>query len=101
MKNSPQELLYQIDEKKGTRMSPAHCEDHSELMKKVGEIAGKQDMTISALHDIKGDIARLFDLFHQTDKTTDIQKTKIAPIFWVATTAAGIILGLVLKGWIK
>lgn len=82
-------------------MSPEHCDDHSELMQQVGEIAGKQDMTITALSEIKKDISRLFDLFNQTDRATTVQKTRVEPLFWVLTTAVGVFIGLLIKGWWK
>ena len=77
---------------------PEVCETHSQLVQKVGEIAGKQDSMICMQKEIKDNISRLFDLVNTGATKAAVQQTKYAPALWALTVIGALLLGVLLRG---
>jgi hypothetical protein len=82
-------------------MGEDFCKDHSAFIEKIGQIAGKMDMLISGQAEIKKCIDELYGKFNTTDKDAAVQKTKLAPIFWVIIVVGGYAVIEIVKGMIK
>ena len=69
-----------------------HCPDHNNLMQTVGRIDGKIDMLIEGQKEVKKDVSELYQKYNDTHVDSAVQKTKIAPIFWVIIVIAGYVI---------
>jgi hypothetical protein len=81
-------------------MGEDFCKDHSSFVEKIGQIAGKMDMMLKGQDEIKKCIDELYSKFNSTDKDNAVQKTKLAPVFWVIVVVGGYILVELVKGYV-
>ena len=77
-----------------------HCGDHSGLVETVGEIKG----TVNSIKESQDHMYSKIDKLIATGNTSAIdsavQKTKLAPVFWVIIIVGGIVLtSLVTSLW--
>lgn len=77
---------------------PEVCDNHSQLVQKVGEISGKQDAMITMQQEIKDNIGKLFALVNANTTNAEVQKTKFAPALWVLTVLGSLVIGGLLRG---
>ena len=76
------------------------CQDHSQLVKSVGELHGKMDMLIAGQKDVKDNISELYGKINISDKDQAVQKTKLAPVFWVIITVGAYLIIDFVKGFL-
>lgn len=64
-------------------MTADYCEHHSELVSSVGKLHGKMDMIIRGQEAISKDVGELYKKLNETDVVVAVEKTRIAPVYWV------------------
>lgn len=78
-----------------------HCPDHNYLVQTVGEMNGKMDMIIDGQREVRKDLSDLYGKFNENKTSSEIQKTKLAPVFWFLIIVGGYVLAELVKRFFK
>ena len=73
-------------------MQEGFCPDHTKFAQSLGEVHGKLDILINGQQEVKKDINNLWSTVRDNEKDSAVQKTRIAPVFWVLGIVATVII---------